>query len=141
MTKSELEARCAELEKRCTTLEMMMVAGGITPSLSITLPYPPSANRYWRRGGHVIYKSREATDYQNEVSGILWQRQIEPMAGRLSVRVDVYRKDRRRDLDNHIKVLLDAMQGMVYEDDNQIEALHMFNLYDPKNPRVEVELW
>lgn len=33
---------------------------------------------------------------------------------------------RTRDIDNYVKVLLDAMTGIVYEDDGQIIGLHVY---------------
>jgi len=50
---------------------------------------------------------------------------VQPMAGSLTVWIDVYPPDRRRrDLDNIIKSLLDALEhGDAYHDDSQIDSL------------------
>jgi Holliday junction resolvase RusA-like endonuclease len=37
---------------------------------------------------------------------------------------------READLDNYHKLSLDALTGVVYEDDSQIHALHMERAYD-----------
>jgi hypothetical protein len=52
---------------------------------------------------------------------------VRPIAGRLAVTIDVHPPDRRRrDLDNALKALLDALQhGGAYHDDAQIDDLHI----------------
>lgn len=45
---------------------------------------------------------------------------------------------RKCDLDNFNKLTLDALTGVVYEDDSQIDELNIKRGYDKKNPRVEV---
>lgn len=47
---------------------------------------------------------------------------------------------RKRDIDAYIKILLDAMSGIVYEDDSQIEAMHVYKSVDKENPRVIIQI-
>ena len=56
---------------------------------------------------------------------ILAAMRIRPLDGRLAVEVEVFPPDnRRRDVDNVFKALLDAMQhGGAYRDDSQIVRL------------------
>lgn len=90
--------------------------------MDIELPLPPSANRYWRhtcKNGHVVtYVSAEAKAYRTEVWAA-WPHDTEPYAGNVSVTMHFY-MTRIGDLDNRIKVLLDALQGLAYEDDKQV---------------------
>lgn len=44
------------------------------------------------------------------------------------------------DIDNFNKLILDALTGIVYEDDSQIEELTITKHYDKENPRVEIEI-
>ena len=44
----------------------------------------------------------------------------------------------RRDLDNQNKLILDALSGVVYEDDSQVAALHLHRHFDAANPRIEI---
>lgn len=47
---------------------------------------------------------------------------------------------RKADVDNFNKLSLDALTGVVYEDDSQISDLHIHRRYDPKHPRIEIEV-
>jgi Holliday junction resolvase RusA-like endonuclease len=89
------------------------------------LPYPPSINHYWRRVGSRTLISREGRRFRDRVMAILAAMRVQPVAGRLAVEVDAYPPDnRRRDIDNIQKALLDALQhGGAYIDDSQIVRL------------------
>ncbi len=47
---------------------------------------------------------------------------------------------RRRDADNAMKILLDSLTGVLYDDDRQVMPRVMDMRIDRENPRVEVEL-
>jgi len=91
--------------------------------LDLILPFPPSANRYWRHARGRTFLSKEAREYRSQIVTMV---HIEPVQGQLVVRIDYYPSDKRRwDLDNRIKQLLDALQHAgVYHDDGQICDLH-----------------
>ena len=57
----------------------------------------------------------------------------------LSVRF-FFKTKRRRDLDNQNKLVLDALSGIVYDDDSQVSELHLFRSYDAAFPRIEITL-
>jgi Holliday junction resolvase RusA-like endonuclease len=64
-----------------------------------------------------------------------------PLEGPVELTLRFYRQDRRRcDGDNLTKCLLDAMQGRVFENDDQVVACHWYKLLDRERPRVEVEV-
>lgn len=46
--------------------------------------------------------------------------------------------DVREKIGARVKALLDAMTGIVYKDDSQINELHVFKEIDKENPRTEV---
>ena len=48
---------------------------------------------------------------------------------------------RRRDVDNFNKLVLDSLQGIVYEDDKQIHSLSITKDYSKENPRVEIFIY
>ena len=95
---------------------------------AMILPYPPTANTYYRNtpGGTKI--SKRGREYRRVVCSMVRGTIARPMTGRLAVNIAVYWPDnRRRDLDNLPKGLLDALQhGAVYENDSQIRSLHIF---------------
>lgn len=109
--------------------------------ITITLPIPPSANRYWRncRGRMVV--SKEAKDYKERVGWLLKAEHCQPISGPIDARIKVFRARRAGDLDNFLKVIFDALKGIAFADDDQIVRIEALRRDDKRNPRVEVELW
>lgn len=109
--------------------------------MKLTLPMSPSANRYWRYDNGQVHVSTEAKQYKVEVT---WLAKIaglhEPMTGQVAITLHVYRKQKSGDLDNRIKVLLDSLRGVVYEDDSQVVEIHAYRHEDKHDPRVEIEV-
>lgn len=108
--------------------------------MNFTLPYPPSANRYWRMARGHIHKSNEARDYQRNAAMCALAAGVRPLDGNVSVTLSVFRPAKRGDLDNTQKVLLDALKGVAYHDDAQVTEIHAKRFEDKENPRVEVIL-
>lgn len=104
---------------------------------TLTLPYPPSGNRYWRHAKGRTYLSAEARAYRAAVARVA---PTLPLDGPVSVTLTVYRPRKAGDLDNTFKVLLDALNGLAWHDDSQIEELHGYRHDDKDAPRVEVEV-
>jgi Holliday junction resolvase RusA-like endonuclease len=88
------------------------------------LPEPPAANRYLRRHGHTIYKTREAKAYCELIAALTQPQRSNggPVfaEGDVSVIVVWFRGRRAGDLGERTKVLYDALQGIAYTDDKQI---------------------
>ena len=100
--------------------------------ITLDLPYPPSVNNYWRRVGNRTLLSRAARQFRKRVSD-LWflEKNIFHKRGfgdkHVAVNIIVHPPDRRkRDLDNVLKPVLDAIQhaGLV-NDDSQVKALSL----------------
>jgi crossover junction endodeoxyribonuclease RusA len=109
--------------------------------ITLVLPYPISANRYWRnrvaKGVSLTYVSAEAKAFKREVQIIAMQCGIKsPFPGRVQIDLKLYPKrpldyaKRARldpatwddtvqclDLDNARKVLYDAFKGVLIIDD------------------------
>lgn len=100
-------------------------------TVTITLPFPPSANRYWRHARGRTYLAKEAVEYRQAVlaacamQGVVHRLQVD-----LVIIIELSAPDKRRwDLDNRIKQLLDALAyAGVYQDDGQIVRLTAIKL-------------
>jgi len=98
------------------------------PSVTISgLPFPPSVNHYWRHVGHRTLISRTGRAYRQQVLHDVEQLGLRAITGPIKLEVIATRPDRRRrDLDNLLKSLLDALDHAdVYEDDSQIQDLRI----------------
>ncbi len=107
----------------------------------LTLPYPPSANAYWRTFRGRILVSSEARKYKEQVGNLCARWNLKPLTGPIAVRIQVYRPAKRGDLDNTLKVLLDSLRGHAFEDDSQVIELHAARHDDKERPRAEVHVW
>jgi Holliday junction resolvase RusA-like endonuclease len=103
---------------------------------------PVSTNHlYGQRGGkrYLLPEVRECKEV------LAWEaasqyRRAKLLEKPLKVEVDLYWPDwRKHDVDN-IKVLLDALTGIVWKDDGQIVDLHTRKHFDRERPRVEMEV-
>lgn len=104
------------------------------------LPYPPSTNRYWRNfRGHTVV-SKEAREYKELAKHLAMQQGVKPLDGELHVELRLFRPKRIGDLDNYIKVLFDAMNGVAWGDDSQVVSILASRYDDKGNPRVEIEV-
>ena len=95
--------------------------------MHIDLPYPPSANRYVRHAKGRHFRSAATEAYRTHVIAAIFGQYRRPpkLKGRLAVEIDLTMPDRkRRDIDNTLKVLLDALENAgAYENDEQIDLL------------------
>ena len=95
--------------------------------MTLTLPYPPSINRYYRHVGYRTLISREGRAFRTNVCALMGGGgpRKPPAGGRIALCMDAFPPDRRvRDLDNLLKGTLDALQHAdVYEDDGQVDLL------------------
>ena len=94
---------------------------------TITLPYPPSINHYWRHFRGRMVTSQEGRAYRTDVCALLAGGGFRkpPAGGRIALCMDAFPPDRRtRDLDNLLKASADALQHAgIYQDDSQIDLL------------------
>lgn len=119
--------------------------------ITLTLPYPISANRYWqtrviRKGDQsmaMTYVSAEAKAFKEKVGWLAKAAGIRaPILGRVAISYtlhphcpqDAHRRAKRDpytwddtvqciDLDNAQKVLLDALKGVAIEDDKWVRKI------------------
>lgn len=134
--------------------------------ITLTLPYPISANRYWRtfmpRGfkAPVTVVSAEAKAYKATVCGLVKIAGVKkPIAGRVAVDIRLYpsrpldweKRVKREpmtwddtvqclDLDNANKVLFDALKGVAIEDDKWVRRITSERMEPDGEARVEVRI-
>ena len=106
--------------------------------ITLTLPFPPSANRYWRNVKGRTLKSAEARDYALQVGWLCRNADIEPLTGDISLELRIYFPNKRGDLSNRIKVVEDALNAHAYVDDKQVKRLYAERYIDKNNPRIEL---
>ena len=106
--------------------------------MKLVLPYPPSANVYWKVWRGRAVESPEARRYKHGVMLRARTEGIRPISGPVHLTLAVYRPRKAGDLSNRIKVLEDALCGVAFEDDDQVESIHAMRFDDKANPRVEV---
>lgn len=122
---------------------------GACSVIRLELPYPISANRYWtdytlpNTKRSIRGPTKEAKQYKRDVQWFVRAAGLrKPMAGRLKVSIVLIpnrpqdadkraQKDpehwdmsvRCLDVDNCVKVTLDALKGVAFEDDDQVHKL------------------
>lgn len=106
--------------------------------MTLTLPLPPSANRYWRNVRGRVLVSREARAYRTQCATAAMMQRAALVHGDVSIVGTVYFADRRRDLDGAIKVLLDSLEGVCYANDRQVAHIDLRRAVDKSAPRVEI---
>jgi len=82
-----------------------------------------------------LIKSKKALTYSD-----VFRQQCKPlstlMTGDLRVTLHIFYASRRPDLDESL--ILDLMQGLIYENDRQVKERHCYWGLDPENPRAEI---
>jgi Holliday junction resolvase RusA-like endonuclease len=109
-------------------------------SLRLTLALPPSGNH---RNGisdkGVHYRKKTTKDYFSSVYAIKLENRIKTITEPCRAMVIIRMTDKRRDADNVIKTLYDALQWAgIIEDDKLIKETHMFT--DNESGKRQIDL-
>jgi len=100
------------------------------------MPFPVSANRYWRNVKGRMVKSSEARSYQKDIADRF---KVETFADcAIELKIDLYRPKKMGDLDNYLKVTIDSLKGICFNDDKQVRKITAEMFDDKDNPRCEV---
>jgi crossover junction endodeoxyribonuclease RusA len=84
-------------------------------------------------------KARDRKEQYGWEAKSQWHKGI--LQGDVEINIRLYFGDkRRRDWDNYHKLSIDALTGIVWEDDSQIQIAHVRKYYDKEKPRIEVEI-
>lgn len=87
-------------------------------TIRLTVPYPPSGNRYWRHVRGKVVPSEEAKAYKATLQA-LCARHL-PLLGDVVLTATLFRPIAAGDLGNRLKILEDALQGIAFLDDGQV---------------------
>ena len=111
------------------------------PAYSFTVPCRPVGKQRPR-----VYNGRAVTpkrtrDYENTVALYARGAGVRPIDGAVRLRLELYYDDRRwRDIDNAIKSIQDALEGIAYENDRQIYALEAVKHTGCDEARAEITI-
>jgi crossover junction endodeoxyribonuclease RusA len=94
----------------------------------VQLDYPPSTNRAWRMHKGRMVQSKIARDWKKRAGWMARAAGFEPLEGPVRVVATLHPKMTARgqtsrvriDIDNALKTVLDALNGVAYGDDRQI---------------------
>lgn len=77
-------------------------------------------------------------DYSKQVK-TQWKEK--PIEGDIVISIKLYFKTKRKcDWDNFHKLSMDALTGIVWNDDSQIQKATVEKFYDKENPRIEITI-
>jgi Holliday junction resolvase RusA-like endonuclease len=101
---------------------------------------------YRRRAGYGLMKTEQAIAFQRTIAfrakdAMRRQSQRHPTTHEVGVSVDFHAANSRMDIDGPLKLILDAMEGIVYADDCQVRALSVRKHFDKLCPRLVVEVY
>ena len=115
--------------------------------IRLVLPWPPSVNAAWRHtstGGKVhTYLTDKQKKYRLAVCLFaLRDRCRHKVPDIVSVTISLYPPTKhRRDIDNHVKAILDALTAAgVWLDDSQVDELHVYRRDQVKGGRAVVDV-
>lgn len=114
--------------------------------MKLIIPIAPSGNRMWRKNNQTgkTYKTDECTFYQNQI-GYIAKQQAKKQGWTKTVKEKVimyfwffWPDARQRDTGNQKKVILDALEGVLYDNDRWVLERDQDWVIDRQNPRIEI---
>ena len=87
---------------------------------------PPSVNNYWQGGGSRRYISKRGVLFKRALALLAKQSKTKLHKGEVALCIEWHKKDKRKkDIDNILKPILDALIGVAYFDDSQVVELNV----------------
>jgi crossover junction endodeoxyribonuclease RusA len=112
--------------------------GGV---IQFCVPCEPVPKGRPRAGRGRHYTPKRTRDYERSVAMFARMAGAEPIVGPVRVEVSFWRSSKRRcDLDNLVKSVTDALNGLAYADDQQIVELVARKGLDRAHPRAVVAI-
>ena len=110
------------------------------------LPWPPSVNHYYRYVGPRVLISRDGRRYRENIVAKFATEKVTKLSCPVDLYIELYPPDnRRRDVDNSLKCLLDTFtHGSLYDDDSLIRKLTVIK-QEPMPPEgmafIRIQPW
>ncbi|NDG94079.1 MAG: RusA family crossover junction endodeoxyribonuclease [Gammaproteobacteria bacterium] len=109
--------------------------------MEITIPGNPRPKSRPRFGNGRTFTPKEDIQAEREIAAHITQHIEEPIDGPVSIEIDFFRDSARRvDLDNLVKRVLDAANGVAYFDDNQVVEIRATKNIDKEDPRTVINV-
>lgn len=113
----------------------------MTRAISFSFPGDPAPAPRPRFGQGGTYMPRRYMGYKEALAWAFKAKVKTPLAGPLKITLEFHRENHRRvDIDNLEKTVLDAGNGIAWEDDSQFMEMHSRKILGCGDPRVEVTL-
>lgn len=112
-------------------------------TLAFTVYGQPLPKARPRIVGKRAYTPEKTKAWESQVAWVVRAAMgdIQPLTGDIGVSLVFHRVGKRRaDLDNLTKAVLDALNGILYEDDKQVNKIEAAVQYKSNKPRVEIRL-
>ena len=85
---------------------------------------PPSVNHYWSGSGSRRYVCKRGVEFKRALALCAKSANVKPTKAQVALWITWHKKDKRqRDIDNILKPILDALNGIAYLDDSQVTEL------------------
>lgn len=110
---------------------------------NITLPWPPSNNRYYRHNRGRTHISDEGQAYRDRVAEIIKDLMLDiGISSQVKIRIECHMPDRRRrDLDNLQKAAFDALtRAGFWQDDQQVDYYSVKRMPIVKGGKLELTI-
>lgn len=109
---------------------------------------PISTNAAYRKGraGRGLFMTEEAKAWKKQIALEAQNMTIErrwtdeQYTAPFLVELEIYRPANRGDVNNFDKLVLDALQGIAYDNDSQVQSLLLTKFVDKANPRIVIYL-
>ena len=113
-------------------------------NIDLFLPFPPTINNYYVKTSRGMFISQKGRLFRDTTQAEVLKQlgDFEPITDRIHVSVVLYPPDKRkRDLDNYMKPLLDALtHSQLWIDDSIIDQLHIFRGETVTKPKSGIRL-
>jgi len=103
-------------------------------------PMPKQRPRVGRYGN--IYTPPQTKEYEKLVGWVAKCNGCKPLNGPIAVKLHLFLRGRSGDVDNYCKSILDGLNGVAYEDDDQVVELLVkkHKVKRKEEERVEIEI-